>query len=63
MICSTLLTKLHSSKQWLIDDEPHLWEGIVDNPHDYATWDDVEHCLNNPHFYDISFIDLSLIHI
>ena len=57
MICSTLLTKLHSSKKWLIDDEPHLWEGVVDNPHDYATWDDVEHCLNNPHFYDISFID------
>ena len=50
MICSALLTKLHATKQWLIDDEQHLWEGVVDNPHDYATWDDVDHCLNNPHF-------------
>ena len=73
---SSLLAKLHSSKNWSEDDEPQLWEGIVDDPHQFATWDDVEYCLNNPQFYSITFInkdevrfvelpeyELSLIHI
>ncbi len=58
---SSLLTKLVSSKNWAIDDEPQLWEGVVDDPHVFATWDDVEYCLNNPQFYSISFIDKDII--
>ena len=60
---SSLLTKLHSTKKWVIDDEPHLWEGIVDKDllPLFATWDDIEHCLNNPQFYSITFINREVI--
>jgi len=54
---SSLLAKLHSSKNWAEDDEPQLWEGIVEDPHQFATWDEVEYCLNNPQFYSITFIN------
>ena len=52
----SLITKLLGSKNWYIDDTPQIWRGIVDDPHAFATWDDVEYCLNNPQFYDINFI-------
>lgn len=60
---SSLLTKLYSSKNWVIDDEPHLWEGIVDKDllPKFATWDDIEYCLNNPQFYSITFINKDII--
>jgi len=60
---SSLLTKLHSTKKWVIDDEPHLWEGIVDKDllPLFATWDDIEYCLNNPQFYSITFINREVI--
>ena len=53
----SLITKLLGSKNWYIDDTPQIWRGVVENPHAFATWDDVEYCLNNPQFYDINFID------
>ena len=53
----SLITKLLGSKNWYIDDTPQIWRGIVEDPHAFATWDDVEYCLNNPQFYDINFID------
>ena len=48
----SLITKLLGSKNWYIDDTPQIWRGIVEDPHAFATWDDVEYCLNNPQFYD-----------
>ncbi|OUV65964.1 MAG: hypothetical protein CBC89_04970 [Euryarchaeota archaeon TMED129] len=44
-------------KDWSTDDTPHYWEGIVKDPENYATYKDVEHCLNNPQFFDLQFID------
>ena len=58
---SSLLTKISTAKNWAIDDSPELWEGIVEDPHLFATWDDVEYCLNNPQFYSITFIDKQII--
>ena len=52
-----LLTKLLGSKNWHIDDNPQLFRGVVDDPHELATWEDLEHCINFPEFYDIKFID------
>ena len=52
----SLTTKLLGSKNWYIDDTPQIWRGIVDDPHEFATWEDVEYCINNPQFYDVKFI-------
>ena len=41
-------------KNWLIDDTPQYFEGVADK---YATWKDVEYCLNNPQFFDLEFIN------
>ena len=54
---SLLLTKILGSKNWHIDDHPQLFRGIVEDPHVLATWEEVEHCINFPQFYDIKFID------
>jgi len=44
------------SKNWVLDDSPHYFQGAIENPEDYVTWSEVEYCLNNPHFYDLEFI-------
>ena len=44
-------------KDWSIDDTPQYWQGIIPDPEYYATYKDVEYCLNNPQFFDIQFID------
>tara|TARA_B100000902_G_scaffold315976_1_gene307188 strand:- start:368 stop:1060 length:693 start_codon:yes stop_codon:yes gene_type:complete len=54
MIFSTL------NKDWNRDDTPQVFEGVIDNPHMFATWDEVEYCLNFPCFYDIQFIHKEL---
>ena len=51
-----LLTKILGSKNWHTDDHPQLFRGIVEDPHVLATWEEVEHCINFPQFYDIKFI-------
>tara|TARA_B100000131_G_scaffold113262_1_gene110410 strand:- start:696 stop:1412 length:717 start_codon:yes stop_codon:yes gene_type:complete len=56
-----LLTKLLGSKNWYIDDNPQLFRGIVQDPHELATWEDVEYCINNPQFYDIKFIHKEIL--
>jgi hypothetical protein len=52
---TSFLPKLE--KHWFIDDTPQLWKGVVDNPSQYATWKEVEYCLNNPQFFDMQFIN------
>ena len=33
------------------NDKPRVWEGVLKNPEQYCTWDDVTKCMNNPwHF-------------
>jgi ribosomal protein L16 Arg81 hydroxylase len=54
---SSLLTHLHATKKWAIDDSPQYWEGIVDNPGLFATWHEVEMCINNPQFFDMQLVD------
>ena len=54
---SSMLTKLITSKQWSTDDSPQYFKGIIDDPSIYCTWKDVEHCINNPWFYDLKFIN------
>ena len=44
-------------KDWSIDDTPQYWQGIIPDPEYYATYEDVEYCLNNPQSFDIQFID------
>jgi len=52
------MTFLHKlNKSWYIDDTPHFWEGVIDNPSELATWDELEYCMNNPQFYNLQFID------
>ena len=54
---SSLLTHLHTTKTWVLDDSPQYWEGIVENPSLFATWDEVEVCINNPQFFDMQLVD------
>ena len=44
-------------KDWSTDDTPQYWQGIVKDPENYATYEDIEYCLNNPQFFDLQFID------
>ena len=44
-------------KDWSTDDAPQYWQGVIDDPSYYATYKDLEYCLNNPQFFDIQFID------
>ena len=53
MIFSTL------NKDWGRDDTPQVFEGIIDDPYKFATWDEVEYCLNFPCFYDLEFLHKS----
>jgi len=48
------LSKLN--KNWDIDDSPQLWKGVIDDPHQFATWKEVEYCINNPHFFDMQLV-------
>ena len=54
MIYSILLSL---NKDWSTDDAPQYWQGVIDDPSYYATYKDLEYCLNNPQFFDIQFID------
>ncbi len=44
-------------KDWSTDDAPQYWQGVIDDPSLFATYKDLEYCLNNPQFFDIQFID------
>ena len=44
-------------KNWDIDDSPQLWKNAIEDPYQFATWKEVEHCLNNPHFFDMHLVD------
>ena len=52
---SSLIPKLN--KNWYIDDTAQVFKGVIDDPSEFATWKDVEYCMNNPQFYNIKFID------
>jgi ribosomal protein L16 Arg81 hydroxylase len=54
---SSLLTHLHATKKWAINDEPQYWNGIVDDPSVFATWSEIETCINNPQFFDMQLVD------
>jgi len=54
MIYSILLSL---NKDWSTDDAPQYWQGVIDDPSLFATYKDLEYCLNNPQFFDIQFID------
>ena len=54
---SSMLTHLITSKQWSTDDSPQYFKGIIDDPSIYCTWKDVEHCINNPWFYDLKLFN------
>lgn len=41
----------------LYEDKPHIFRGILEAPEKLASWNDVEHCLNNPQFYNFEIID------
>ena len=54
MIYSILLSL---NKDWSTDDAPQYWQGVIDDPSLFATYKDLEYCLNNPQFFDIQFVD------
>ena len=41
----------------VVGDRPALFEGAIQNPSELVTWDDVQHCLNNPWWYNIEILD------
>lgn len=41
----------------LIDDKPHYFKKLLENPSELLSWSDVEKCLNNPYLYDFEMID------
>ena len=48
---SSLIPRLN--KNWYIDDTAQVFKGVIDDPSEFATWKDVEYCVNNPQFYNI----------
>ena len=52
---SSLIPRLN--KNWYIDDTAQVFKGVIDDPSEFATWKDVEYCMNNPQFYNIQFIN------
>jgi len=52
---SSLIPRLN--KNWYIDDTAQVFKGVIDDPSEFATWKDVEYCMNNPQFYNIEFIN------
>jgi hypothetical protein len=40
----------------VLDQEPKFFGKLVDNVHDYLTWESIEYCLNNPQYYLIEII-------
>ena len=55
MTISSLIPRLN--KNWYIDDTAQVFKGVIDDPSEFATWKDVEYCMNNPQFYNIQFIN------
>lgn len=54
---SSLFNHLLLSKAWALDDSPHYWENVVSDPRIFATWHEVEMCINNPQMFDMSLVD------
>ena len=54
MSISFLPHQLRDTKEWDVDDKPHMWEGIAKDISDVLSWDKVEYCLNNPQFFRVN---------
>ena len=50
-------------KDWSIDDKPQYWQGVIKDPEYYATYNDVEYCLNNAQFFDIHIENLFFLDV
>ncbi len=46
-----------NEKYYLCGDRPLHFKGVMTEPHMYASWVDVQHCLNNPWSYNIEILD------
>jgi hypothetical protein len=40
-----------------MQDKPFVFANLITDPTNYLTWNSVEHCLNNPVFYNFDIID------
>jgi hypothetical protein len=56
-----MLTELRRSilreHDFVKNDVPYLYKNIFKNPTDYLSWNDVEHCVNTPEFYNFELVD------
>lgn len=39
------------------EDKPYIFKSLITNYNDIASWNDIEHCMNNTQFYDFELID------
>jgi hypothetical protein len=49
--------RLLNETNLLFEDKPHFFKNFIKSPSELLTWDDVEHCLNNPYLFDFEMID------
>jgi len=49
--------KFHQQINFYYQDQPFIIKGCLDNPSQYVSWKDIEHCLNTPQSYSIEAID------
>lgn len=49
--------KFHDKINFYYEDQPFVIKNCLDNPSQYVTWLDIEHCLNTPQNYKIESID------
>jgi len=50
-------TVIMNQSNLLVEDKPYIFEGLIRNPQEIATWNDIENCLNNPALYEFEMID------
>lgn len=43
----------------VVGDRPTLFRDAIKNPSELVSWDDVQHCLNNPWWYNIEILDIN----
>ena len=53
-------TVIMNQSNLLVEDKPYIFEGLIRNPQEIATWNDIENCLNNPALYEFEMIGIMI---
>jgi ribosomal protein L16 Arg81 hydroxylase len=49
--------RLSEESNFFIKDKPYYFKNLIPDVQEYITWNDINHCLNNPALYEIELIN------